>query len=441
MNKTILFFLLIFGSISLLQISCKEESPVKQEANPLQLTVEDATCTEAFLKISLAASELNRTVLLKRGDSSIATITMASSDSLFVDEGLLPKKNYTYSLVANSWKVTAQATTQDTTSHNMQWQSPDTLGAQGLIRDVWVFSKTDAWAVGQIYLKDSSGKLDQEHPYNAAHWDGKKWELKKILVKDFGTGTGYYQLYAIFAFGPNDIWFAGDGDFIHWDGIKFTSKAFFATQLPFNGQVRKIWGTSSNNLFCVGRTGSIYHYTGVNNWTKIGSNTTVDLEDIWGIDETHIWATGTNFSGIPCSVLQYDGKNWSVVYTSEIDHKYGFSSVWTYKPEVLYLSGNSGTWTLRPNVLSFNKQSTNQTYNSYRVRGTQRNDIFISGAAGEVTHFNGSSWTLYPEIKILNNSSAFVDLYSIYPTNDFLLIGGSYFTGLNSFPVVIRGYR
>ena len=164
MKKTILL-LIVIATISFLQIDCKSDPPVKQETNPLQLTVEDATCTEAFLKISLTASEAKRTVTLKRGDSSLATITMAGNDSLYVDEGLLPKKNYTYTLTTQSFTVTAQATTMDTTSHNWTY-TLDTLGESGsYLLDVAIINDTLAFAVGEIHIGDSV--------YNIAKWNGK----------------------------------------------------------------------------------------------------------------------------------------------------------------------------------------------------------------------------------------------------------------------------
>jgi hypothetical protein len=75
----------------------------------------------------------------------------------------------------------------DTTSHAIQWKLPDTLGTQGIIRDVWVFDRNNAWAVGEIYLNDSTGKPNMENPYNAAHWDGSIWTIKKITVNHNGN--------------------------------------------------------------------------------------------------------------------------------------------------------------------------------------------------------------------------------------------------------------
>jgi len=67
-----LSFLCMFAGMS-----CKK-NPVAPPPNPLQLTVEDVTCTEAYFKLSLASNEAQKAVTLKRNDSAIATITLAA---------------------------------------------------------------------------------------------------------------------------------------------------------------------------------------------------------------------------------------------------------------------------------------------------------------------------------------------------------------------------
>ena len=117
-TTTLPMFFTLCAVLLFINADCKKEPPVTPPTNPLQLTVEDVSCTEAFLKLTLAESETQKTITLKRGDSTIAIITMAGKDSLFIDEGLLPKHTYTYTLAAQSFTVTTQATTMDTTSHD-----------------------------------------------------------------------------------------------------------------------------------------------------------------------------------------------------------------------------------------------------------------------------------------------------------------------------------
>jgi hypothetical protein len=417
---------------------CKKDIVDPPPTNPLQLTVEDVTCTEASLKLSLAGSEKNRSVVLKRSDSTIATLTMAGTDSLFIDEGLLPNRTYTYTLTDGNWRATAQATTLDTTSHNIQWQLPDTLGVQGLIRDVWVFSKTNAWAVGEIFLRDSNGAIDNGTRYNGAHWDGAKWTLMRIPYYYQGQPI-YNPLYCAFAFSENDIWFAGNG-VIHWNGQQFIPAEIPASVWgPF--LVNKMWGTSSNNLFIVGEGGSIANYSnGV--WTKQESHTTVNLQDVWGIDNEHVWATGTNVRDGHSVVLQYDGKQWSTIYDNAgkpFSEFFGFMTLWTDTPSRMYLDG--GSWFRIMNLKNYSISqpvNTGRTYVSVRLRGTSRNDIFNVGPV-EISHNNGYGWFRYSYPNYLYNEAA--RFSNVFPTKDFIIMGGYYYTGLNGIPVVVRGYR
>jgi len=74
-----------------------------------------------------------------------------------------------------------------------------------------------------------------------------------------------------------------------------------------NGQsINKLWGTSSYNLYGVGDKGMIAHYNG-SSWQKMESGTTVDLNDIFGLDANHIWAIGTMSDGNGTVILSFDG--------------------------------------------------------------------------------------------------------------------------------------
>jgi len=428
-------------TLSLLFTGCPEETVVTP-VNSLQISVKDVGCTDALLLITVGSQEKDRTVSLKRGDSVIAVITMAGVDSQFTDTGILPNRSYSYTLTNQSFTASTSLTTPDTTSHAVQWALPDTLGAMGVIRDVWVFSNNDAWAVGEIYVADSTGKPDMANPYNAAHWDGTKWTLLKIRTRDFGAGSGYYPLYSVFGFSSNNIWFTNAADFIHWDGNSFSSKAFFMLQIPFVGQVNKIWGTSGNNLYCVGRTGSIYHYTGSGAWTKQQSNTTVDLQDIWGIDESHVWATGTNTKDGHSVVLQYNGTAWSTIYDNTNKPPtafYGFNTVWTDRIDRVFLAGGSKTKVLNLRNNTFSEPNIPASWAAFQIRGRNQQDVFEARGGNEITHFNGVRWHRYSNLNsFINENTSFT---SIHMTKDFIITGGFVFKDINGFPIVIRGYR
>ena len=111
--------------------------------------------------------------------------------------------------------------TPDTTSHDFTWQI-DILGDGNASRlnDVCIIDENDVWAVGKIYLKDSTGEFIYP-PYNAVHWNGTQWELKKITVIYKGNAV-VAPLYGVFAFSATDIW-TTSGTPIHGNGQKWTN--------------------------------------------------------------------------------------------------------------------------------------------------------------------------------------------------------------------------
>jgi hypothetical protein len=327
----------------------------------------------------------------------------------------------------------------DTTSHFVQWQIPDTLGAQGVIRDVWVFDRNNAWAVGEIYLDDSTGKPDMSNLYNAAQWDGSKWTLKKVTI-NFRGNLITAAIEGISAFSSTDIWLMFGGEPVHGDGQNWIDYDIRTITGNNSLSVSKGWGSSSSDMYFVGRGGSIAHYNG-SSWIPMTSNTTVDLQDIWGIDGSHIWAAGTNDIDGHSVLLQCNGTSWTKIYdnsTQPLQPKY-FGCLWTNTLSSIYLDGG-GLYILTLNDLNFGSQiKTGLMYSASSIQGVNQNDIFDVTTGGEVAHYNGSSWYYYLNIQAFNSSGAWFT--RVYPTSNFILIGGWYLTSYNSAPVVIRGYR
>ncbi|MEO8232596.1 MAG: hypothetical protein ABI638_09950, partial [Ignavibacteriota bacterium] len=171
------------------------------------------------------------------------------------------------------------STGQDTSSHNFTWQNFAFGGvATSSLFDVAIIDENNIWAVGEIYMNDSLGNPDPIS-YNAVHWDGQGWELKKIKTNACG-GVDYPPIKVIFAFSLNDILFAHiDGSISYFNGVDFTNDCSLITQL--SGSVNKIWGISKNDFYVVSDNGFIANYQS-GSWTKIESGTTLNINDVWG---------------------------------------------------------------------------------------------------------------------------------------------------------------
>jgi len=265
-------FLLILLLILLLLSaqSCKQATEPRLEPE-LALTLEDVSCTEAWLQLKTTNLQLPATLKLYKNNVAQNNILCYGDTLLYIDS-LLPNQTYKFKVVlTNNLQPTSYpqpptsnevtVTTMDTTSHEFTWQSWEfgECGSSSLY-DVAIIDENNIWAVGEIYLRDSLGNCDP-NAYNAVHWDGTKWELKRI------GGVGGWACHTVFAFSANDIWFEGN---IHWNGSKYTAHMNGWPLMP-NGdgwQVNKLWGSSSSDLYAVGNNGNIAHWDGVS-WRKI----------------------------------------------------------------------------------------------------------------------------------------------------------------------------
>ena len=87
----------------------------------------------------------------------------------------------------------------DTTSHSFTWQTfefGDDGASPSSLKDVAIINDSDIWAVGSVYLNDSTGQPDY-NAYNAIHWDGNKWNIKRLKYYGICSAVEYPPLNAI----------------------------------------------------------------------------------------------------------------------------------------------------------------------------------------------------------------------------------------------------
>src|SRR5574338_470254 len=282
MKIALLASILLF--FPLILISCKKDNPIPPEEQPrINITLEDVSCTEAWIKLSTSNLTFPASVDLLKDSSFVEVINLTSADTILYVDSLLPNKTYSFNSIIQSsnqsiFSDPLQFTTMDTTSHNFTFQSWTFGGQAGscTLYDVAIINENDIWAVGEIYLLDTLGQPDPR-PYNLARWDGFSWKLDQIPFEY--NGSNYYgPIYSIYPFSDSDIWL-GIGSIIHWDGTKFNS-----IKIPdniFPSRANKLWGTSSNDLYVVGNSGNIAHYDG-QSWSRILSGTELNINDIYG---------------------------------------------------------------------------------------------------------------------------------------------------------------
>ena len=297
----------------------------------------------------------------------------------------------------------------DTTSHNFTW-TIDTIGTYGsVLYDVAIINENDIWAVGEIHTAetdtfDSLGNW--VNPYNAVHWNGSEWELKRIPYIYNGQPF-YHPMNFAFSFKNGEVWFGGNGI------VKWTGQQFLNVEVPLsawgNIAINKLWGSSSTNVYIVGNEGHIAHYDG-SSWRRIESGTEVTLLDIYGSpDGSVVWACGfTDFvgtvllkiTGITIEKVYDDLANWGRIRQDSLSGT--LTSLWTNNPEEIYIISPAGMYRASANT---NGEAERIWLNNHHLpgfphilRGNAENDLFTSGDFSMIAHFNGKSWYQFSEL-------------------------------------------
>lgn len=436
------FFNIVLVCVSLIAgFGCKTTPPVYPVSPPyvqsLHLYSDDIGVTEAWLKVHLSDTTHSRLVKIFRDTVSIFNGFIVSTDTLILDTTLQPNSIYNYrayrfnnsAKIDSSGKVTIQ--TLNTTSHNFTWYL-DTLGdgpSSSFLGDVTVINDTDAWAVGELHYVDSLGQYTTPL-YNAAHWDGTRWNLLRVYLPDcVDADTELSYLQVTYSFDDNHLWLL-DGQSI----IQKVGQSIFRLCIPYSqvtGTTLKVWGTNDQSVYAVGSIGTMVYYDGTN-WSKVVSGTTANINDIWG-DTTlgssniQIIAAVTNRDQLGEMKLLKINSPQSVD-TLSWSPQVEIHSVWFKGRSKLFVVGDgvfmgrNGVWQVQHLL----------PYYSTRVRGTGVNNVIVVGAFGACSHFDGVTWRNYPQFYLATGSLECLDVKGKF------IVAGGYIGGQ---AVILRGYQ
>ncbi len=326
----------------------------------------------------------------------------------------------------------------DTTSHSFAF-SFDTLGDgnSSVLSDVAIISENNVWAVGELYLKDSTGQFDQTK-YNLVRWDGHRWRYERVqfpVCNNSGQeiGTSPFAAQCIFAFGANDVWIASLATVVHWNGSGFQRICMPPGSLQ--GSFKKIWGFDGK-LYLVGTNGNITFYDG-STWQKLASGTTVDIQDIWGTSNGQtglqtILAVGLMGPQIPQARKILRIQNNQVTFVPDSGLPLDLEGVWFSDTTMYYVVGE-GVFTSQ-DLNSWQRNVPHPSEYKEAIRGNGWNDIFVVGSFGLVSHYSGSGWKHYTG----NELPSFWGKYQrvAFSANQVLAVGWR-----NDKAVVLRGRR
>ena len=413
MKKYILSF--VFVSFVLFNLGCKK-SPTEIDKPPiiitppsLELSVDGVSCTEAWIKVKKLNDTTFLPISVKINEKEFFHGFLAATDTVLFVDSLAPSTTYTVKGIILDTLQTAKelkVTTLPTTSHNFTWQTFE-FGDYNpsALMDVTIIDENNIWAVGKIYMNDSLGHPDP-NAYNAVHWDGSKWDVKRIKTNACG-GVVFPPIEAIFSFSASDLLFAHiDGSISKYNGIGFTNDCSLITQL--NGSVNKMWGKSNVDFYVVSGNGFIAHYNGVS-WQKLESGTDFTLTDIFGSSNENVYSAGSKFAEGKGIVLRRNKTGQfetmvegGIVSPTELFHPklYGrVNTLWVDENNILYTAGDflyqykNGSWSF-VSSLPENHLGADQSYIGYiyHMRGNASNDILMCGDMNTLRHFNGQSW-------------------------------------------------
>ena len=402
----LLTIILIIAAASCSMFNEPEHNPNRT----LTLTVEDASCTEAWIKLSEKNAELPANINLYVNDSLKQTLELTTADTLIYDEGLLPSRTYAYraELIKPQKPAikskTVTVTTMDTTSHNFTWETFTFGGANGssTLYDVAIINENDIWAVGEIHTEDDFDSSGHYQPYNAVHWNGQQWELKRIMFyidqDQPWAGKTSSPCQSCFLFGNGKLAISSNVQTAIFNSVNDYQivKMGFAWEDRFT--INAMWGTSSNDFYVVGNNGNIAHYNG-REWTKIESGTELPFGAIYGDyneekGEYEIIVSAFTPMSEPNRVVKYYHlKNGRL---TEIDPEYTFpppGHLWFISGRRYYFAGSR-------TLTAANAPKDWEEINFYPpfysdACGSNFNDVFLVGNYGRVVHYNGVTWKDY----------------------------------------------
>ncbi len=411
--KTVMSIILLI-SILLCAMSCRE-CPTEPEEYAIDISADFVGASRVRLLVSVSDSGDVREFGIKRNGEVISKSQIAGKDTLITDITAEPATAYQYQGVVYYDRKEINAsevitlTTLDTTSHEVEWTIFRFGYIGSYLRDVFIVSEDDIWAVGFIETEETMHN-DTLDPYNAVHWNGDEWELKRIPSNTVYGTIGNFPLTSIYAFNSNDVWtFSGFGAYSHWDGEQW--KTEYVTER--SGGVEKIWGSSSISIYIIGSLGNITHFNN-GSWKEINSTTTRHLTDISGISDDLIYMVGSNQDNWSSNFIIYeDGQIRNIDFPDtcmQAVYATAWNDVYLVGEGMLYYDGrkiNDWPW---PDELPMNLLQA--------VRGNGSNDIFLAGHMGTVIHYNGKTWRYYEDLFETNA------LYAISVTNSRIVAVG-----------------
>ncbi|GMU84959.1 MAG: hypothetical protein AMXMBFR48_02010 [Ignavibacteriales bacterium] len=395
-----------FSLIALAAISCSEPaSPFVQ--TEITLEALDASCTEVWLSIkSSVDDEEDRSYYytLSRGDSLLASFTNAPADTLITDSLLIPNNLYSYRLEVRNRQnslikeILLDVPTLAPSSSDFTWQSwsfgDDILYSS--LYDVEIIDENNIWVVGQIYIPDTDSSGAPIY-YNAAHWDGQKWNFKKLYGFVPGCSPVDYPIFRIIKIINGERILLSNGANLYWyrnEKLEVDCSLYLSIRGSFEDMII----LENNNIYASGYDAGVFVNNGVQ-WKKIENSLInhapiLNLKDISysEFNKTFYCSGLSNDYSYSALVQVKDDKAeviWDANYMEQKPPYGSMRSITTVDKDLIIVS-TAGIW--RKKLFSKNMEKFVAKYPTWFVEDTEAiasNDFITTGHRFEISHFNG----------------------------------------------------
>lgn len=240
--------------------------------------------------------------------------------------------------------------------------------------------------------------------------------LKALIIKD-QDNRSFSQLDVLQMIGSdsNDFWIIGKYILFRVtdrrkDTLKCTRYFVSTLNVPLKSELLAAWGLNTDNIYFVGRKGTIIHYDH-DEWSNISIGTTDDINSIWGSSDHNLWVT-TGPS--PGALWHYDGTSWSKVTlptpSTTLCRVWGCDSA---GQSIIYVGGThiyrkkgSADWIVLDSLIEGYSGANVYMLN---IVGTSPNNILIAGR-NYMVHWNGRTWKRLKEVEEQNDAPYPIDL-------------------------------
>jgi hypothetical protein len=389
-TKILFYFFLLSFSFCLYTCDTNDPPPPPPVEEEIEntITVEEVWQDLDALQIKFSKSGIDSLSLfsyyLYVNGKEEKMYTSISNETVYTDTGLTEGTEYRYSVKAyegEKLKDTSnvlKTKTLSTTSHEIEWEV-DTLGSPGdQLRDVWGLDENNVWAVGYVEMSGTTSGIIK--------WDGTSWQ-------PYASTQGVK--YGIYGFDENNLVYVGEssntGIIGIWNGSTWTiyHRDYFQSQGFTAYPLNAVWGSSPEDIWAVGREGTIVHWDG-EKWEKVDLSLPEDFIfwDIDGTDKNNVYAAG-DVRNEYFKLFKYDGIDWKEILTGENSVSIQ-SQVYTPRNGIVYLMDYTH-YKIENGVVE-QIYLPAQRGAIYGLSGSGTNNMATVGVLSEVFHYDGSSW-------------------------------------------------